>query len=169
MRLGSVVMGLLLGWLAAGGAAAQEPQPLDWLGKDPLLPQGERTLLQVPAIEAQLRRLTGLPAGGEALIAPYDVERQGELLLAYLCDQRSCAQRNWALLIDLETGEVGLCDYTAKVSQKAMSYTLVLTRSFLSARLALSGVLSQSMPNGCLDAGSPNLPTLWATARQVLN
>ncbi len=164
------LLGALLAALSwAGSAAAEEPTALDWVGHDPFERQAERTFFEVPAVDLQLRRLQWMPDKPDKLRAPFAVEQRDGLLVAYLCDRRNCAQRNWALLLDLETGEVGLCDYTSRSTTQKMDYALSLTRSFLSARLQLSGSLSQALPNGCLDPGAENLAALWDVAQQLLN
>lgn len=162
-RSGLAVLALLLAAVSARAA-----EPLDWVGRDPFEKRDELSFFDHPAVLSQLARLT-IPVKLETLRSPFGVERQGELLVAFLCDRRDCAQRNWALLYDLSSGEAALCDYRSQVSAQQMTYSLTLTRSFLSARLDLQGTLSQALPNGCLDPDASNLAALWAVARQLLN
>lgn len=158
-----------LGLLFAAGAALAEPKSEDWVGLNPFDKLEERTFFEHPPIAAQLGRL-GLSITGDPQVrAPFPVLQAEGLLVAFLCDKRSCGQRNWALLLDQETGEVAFCDYSAQFDSSATSYTLTLTRSFLSAKLQITGILSQSLPNGCLDPGAPNLVLLWSAAKQVLH
>lgn len=170
MRLVRHLMLLVLSLATlARAAAAAEPSPLDWVGHDPFEKRGEVTLFEVPAIAQQLLRLQWQPGKADYARAPIAVERREGLLVAALCERRNCGQHNWALLLDLESGEVALCSYLSRSSTTAMDYKLTLSRSFLSAQMELKGTLLQALPNGCLDPGAETLAALWDTARWLMN
>lgn len=164
----SILVLLCLAALARA-AAASEPTPLDWIGHDPFEKRGEVTFFDLPAIQQQLSRLQWQPGKADFARAPIAVERREGLLVAALCERRNCGQHNWALLLDLASGEVALCAYLARSSTTAMDYRLTFSRSFLSAQMELKGTLLQSLPNGCLDPGAETLAALWDTARWLMN
>jgi len=168
MRVRGWLTGLVLSSFLSLPAAA-EPALLDWLGQDPFQKREDMTLFELPVVAAELARLQWSIQRPDLLRAPLKVGQRDSLVIVTLCERRQCADRNWALLIDQESGEIGLCDYSAKVSSSAMSYSLTLTRSYLSAKVTMSGVLSQSLPNGCLDPEGESLARLWSAARTLLN
>ncbi len=166
MRLPGLLAALGL-WLTAGAVAA-DPRSEDWVGLNPFDMLEDRTFFEHPPVAEQLARLGLTITSSPGVRAPFKVLEVEGLLVAFLCDKRNCGERNWAFLLDQETGELAFCEYSAKFDRQNTSYSLTLSRSFLSSKLQLTGILSQALPNGCLDPGAANLAPLWITARPIM-
>lgn len=141
--------------------AKAEEVPLDaWVGKDPFQEIGGANFFHHPQLQEDIGKLTGskMPQSNTVRV-PWPVRQADGLIVVQFCAAKECVSRNYALLVDMSSGDIGFCSYTESLSQ--MTYKLSLTYEHSNAVLSLNGTFNGVLPYGCLEQDTAKLAKIW--------
>ena len=141
--------------------AQAEEVPLDaWVGKDPFALIGGTDFFHHPKLQDVIEKLTGTFAPESARVrVPWPVRQSENLVVVQFCDPKSCLNKNYALLLDLRTGDLGFCSFSE--APTTMSYTVKFSYQRSNATMTLNGILSNALADGCLEQDTAKLGKIW--------